>query len=143
MACTIFQVFGINSTGYRTPTYRLKKRAFYHWATETVGNTCSHINTLKIYIYLSLNLDCMLDFDSVTPSCSFLGHKGCLFSFIGPLLQVGGSECQNNRRRSFSTLTLKSHDRKDSVRQCFLFSRCLLVTSRTSNGKLQIVPVSL
>ena len=69
------------------------------------------------------------------------GEQLLTIFLVGPLIQVGGNDCPNNRRRSFSTLSLKSHDRKDSVRQCFLFSRCLLVTSRTSNGKLQIVPV--
>ncbi|XP_065059652.1 ras-specific guanine nucleotide-releasing factor 2-like isoform X2 [Rhopilema esculentum] len=72
--------------------------------------------------------------------CEELLDVDQIFIRQGPLLQVGGNEFQANRRKSFSTLSLKSHDRKDSIRQCFLFSKCLLVTSRASNGKLQIVP---
>eukprot|EP00794_Sanderia_malayensis_P009753 gene9753-10750_t len=62
-----------------------------------------------------------------------------IFIRQGPLLQVG-MDSQSNRRKSFSTLSLKSHDRKASIKQCFLFSRSMLLATRTLNGKLQIVP---
>ena len=36
----------------------------------------------------------------------------------------------------------KSSDKRDSVRHCFLFSRILLITTRVSGGKLQLLLVS-
>ena len=58
-----------------------------------------------------------------------------MFFFLGNLIQVTES-------RKFKTFGLKPAEcRKESVRQCFLFSGYLLLTTRSSSGRLHLSKV--
>jgi hypothetical protein len=58
---------------------------------------------------------------------------------LGNLIQV----TESRKGKSFGGISLKSSEtRKESVRQCFLFSSYMLLTSRSSSGRLHLGKVS-
>lgn len=59
---------------------------------------------------------------------------------LGNLIQV----TENRKGKTFGGLSLKSSEgRKETVRQCFLFSGFLLLTTRSSSGRLHLTKVQL
>ncbi|VDQ04853.1 unnamed protein product [Trichobilharzia regenti] len=62
--------------------------------------------------------------------------------FIGTLIQVMCDKLRSSRSR-LSNFGTSCKERKEAIRQVFLFTNHLLITARTNNGKLRLVKVSL
>ena len=60
---------------------------------------------------------------------------------LGNLIQVTHERSRQSRSR-LGSLGGKVESKKEGVRQCFLFTKHLLITSRTSGGKLHFAKVS-
>lgn len=63
-----------------------------------------------------------------------------IFMHAGNLIQVTHERSRQSRSR-LGSLGGKVESRKEGVRQCFLFTKHLLITSRTSGGKLHLAKV--
>ncbi|XP_048583532.1 ras-specific guanine nucleotide-releasing factor 1 isoform X2 [Nematostella vectensis] len=71
----------------------------------------------------------------IAEGCEMLLDVNQIFIRQGSLIQI----TENRKGKSFGGISLKSSDtRKESVRQCFLFSGYLLLTTRSSSGRLHL-----
>ena len=70
-------------------------------------------------------------------------HLKCLFYFPGTLLQVIIDKPKGGRGRLGSFSSSFKESKKEIVRQCFLFTNHLLLTTRASNGRLHLAKVSV
>ena len=71
--------------------------------------------------------------------CKFLHSPMVFFVLLGNLIQV----TEKVKGKTFGGISLKSSSetRKESVRRCFLFSGYLLITTRSSSGRLHLAKV--
>lgn len=71
----------------------------------------------------------------IVEGCDMLLDVNQIFIRQGNLIQV----TENRKGKTFGGLSLKSSEgRKETVRQCFLFSGSLLLTTRSSSGRLHL-----
>ena len=70
-------------------------------------------------------------------------HLKCLLNFSGTLLQVIIDKPKGGRGRLGSFSSSFKESKKEIVRQCFLFTNHLLLTTRASNGRLHLAKVSV
>ena len=70
-------------------------------------------------------------------------HSKYLFNFPGTLLQVIIDKPKGGRGRLGSFSSSFKESKKEIVRQCFLFTNHLLLTTRASNGRLHLAKVSV
>lgn len=71
----------------------------------------------------------------IVEGCDMLLDVNQIFIRQGNLIQV----TENRKGKTFGGLSLKSSEgRKETVRQCFLFSGFLLLTTRSSSGRLHL-----
>lgn len=75
----------------------------------------------------------------VSPSFVLLFAHPLLFPHTGSLIQVPMSEKGKITRGRLGSLSLK----KEGERQCFLFSKHLIICTRGSGGKLHLTKVGL
>ncbi|KAK8721284.1 hypothetical protein OTU49_012848, partial [Cherax quadricarinatus] len=71
----------------------------------------------------------------IVEGCDILLDVNQMFVRQGSLIQVLG-----DRPRSTKSRLGQFKSEKEAVRQCFLFSNHLIVATRTSGGKLHLVP---
>jgi hypothetical protein len=60
----------------------------------------------------------------------------------GTLIQILNDKPKSGRGRLGSFSSSFKESKKDSIRQVFLFTNHVLLTTRTSNGRLHLVKVS-
>lgn len=78
----------------------------------------------------------LLFINSYPPFCLLLSHL-LFFRYPGSLIQVPMSEKGKITRGRLGSLSLK----KEGERQCFLFSKHLIICTRGSGGKLHLTKV--
>ncbi|XP_041465330.1 ras-specific guanine nucleotide-releasing factor 2-like isoform X3 [Lytechinus variegatus] len=76
----------------------------------------------------------------IVEGCDLLLDVQQMFVRQGNLIQVTHERSRQSRSR-LGSLGGKVESRKEGVRQCFLFTKHLLITSRTSGGKLHLAKV--
>ncbi|CAG9855230.1 unnamed protein product [Phyllotreta striolata] len=72
----------------------------------------------------------------IVEGCDILLDVNQVFVRQGSLIQLPNDKSKPIK----SKLTFKSPENKEVVRQCFLFSNHLIIATRTSSGKLHLVP---
>lgn len=111
---------------------------------ERENSTYILCSTYSIYIYLDFPfIPCFLYscLSTIHMCIPFFFYLWTLFCFLcaGSLIQVPMSEKGKITRGRLGSLSLK----KEGERQCFLFSKHLIICTRGSGGKLHLTKVSL
>ncbi|KAF6769753.1 Ras protein-specific guanine nucleotide-releasing factor 1 [Paragonimus kellicotti] len=77
----------------------------------------------------------------IVDGCDLLLDVNQVFVRQGKLIQVICDKQRSSRSR-LGPFGASSRERKEAVRQVFLFTNHLLITARTNNGRLRLVKVS-
>lgn len=100
-----------------------------------------YYSSVHIVMYRGMCI-CLFIFVSTCVSSLLLLHSVWMHSFFlhkGSLIQVPMSEKGKITRGRLGSLSLK----KEGERQCFLFSKHLIICTRGSGGKLHLTKVGL